>query len=196
MKKRKFPIALILGAALLLVSLALVAIMHIRVHTGAKSCGEILAKMDSLLPERSAGVPDTYTIANMPVMEIDGNDYAALLRIPSLDVALPVADEWNSGKLHNCPARFWGSAYNGTLVIGGADSSYQFSFCDKIDNGTTVTVTDMTGAEFNYTVARVDRSKNAEGEWLRSEEHDLTLFCRDTYSMEYIAVRCSFVGDR
>lgn len=192
MKKHKFPILLTLGAVLILIGLALVVVFQIRVHTGSAERQEVLAKMEVLLPDRSAGVPGAYPNANMPVLEIDGVDYAAMLEIPSLNVTLPVADKWNSDKLLKSPARFYGSAYGHSLVIGGADTAQQFSFCDKIQNGTLVTVTDMTGAQFSYTVVGVDRSASAESQWLIRQEYDLTLFCRDTYATEYIAVRCKF----
>ena len=149
--------------------------------------------MSELLSERTVGVPGIYSNPNMPVLEINDADYVALIEIPSLNLALPVADAWNSRKLYSSPARFFGSCYDHSLVIGGADNSHQFSFCDKIDNGTVITITDMTGTQFSYTVSRVDRSKSAESNWLISSDYDLTLFCRDTYSMEYVAVRCSFM---
>ena len=113
-----------------------------------------------------------------------------MLEVPAFGLALPVADQWDSKNLHFPPGRFSGSAYDNTLVIGGADSQGQFSFCDKIDNGAVITVTDMTGVRFTYTVFRVDRAKHAESQWLVADDYDLTLFCRDAYSMEYIAVRC------
>lgn len=90
------------------------------------------------------------------------------------------------------PECFWGSSYDQTLVIGGADDPHQFGFCDKIGHGATVTVTDMTGAQFVYIVQEINRSKHADTQWLTGGEWDLTLFCHDVYSMEYIAVRCSF----
>ena len=193
MKKRKFPILLVLGALLIVVSLALVIGAQIRVHIGSLQSQEVVAKMNELLPERNAGVPGMYPNSNMPVLEIDGVDYVAMLEIPSLNITLPVADEWNRDQLFNAPARFYGSSYDDTLVIGGGDYSHQFSFCDKIDNGTVITVTDMTGTQFSYTVSRVDRSQNAASEWLICTDYDLTLFCRDQYSMEYVAVRCNFM---
>jgi len=192
-KKHKFSILLTLGAALILVGLTLAVVFQIRVHTGSAERQAALAKMQVLLPDRSTGVPGTYPNPDMPVLEIDGVDYAAMLEIPSRNITLPVADKWNSEKLLRSPARFYGSAYDGSLVIGGADNAYQFAFCDEIDNGTVITVTDMTGAQFFYTVSRVDRSQSAGSNWLISSDYDLTLFCRDTYSMEYIAVRCSFL---
>ena len=57
-----------------------------------------------------------------------------------------------------------------------------------------VNVTDMTGAKFAYQVSRIDRAGDADTRWLSHGDFDLTLYCRDTYSMEYIAVRCMIAG--
>jgi len=192
MKKRKIPIVFVLGIALVVISFSLIIGIQIRTHIGANESQKAVTRMNELLPERTVGVPEISPNPNMPSLEINDVDYVALLEIPSLNLALPVADGWNSKKLYNSPARFYGSCYDHSLVIGGADNSHQFSFCDKIEGGTIITITDMTGAQFSYTVSRVDRSKSAESNWLISKDCDLTLFCRDAYSMEYIAVRCSF----
>lgn len=193
MKKHKFPPLLVLGVLLILISFALVIASQIRTHIGAVRSQETVVRMCELLPERSAGIPGMYPHSNMPVLEIDNTDYVAMLQIPSLNITLPVADEWNRNALLDAPARFYGSCYDHSLVIGGADNAHQFSFCDKIDNGTVIIVTDMTGTQFSYTVSRVDRSKNAESNWLVGTDYDLTIFCRDALSMEYVAVRCRFM---
>ena len=191
MKKRKFPLALLLGITLVAISFFLIIGNQIRTQVSSVEAKKVVERMDELLPERTAGVPGTYPNPNMPVLEINGVDYVALIEIPALNIELPVADAWNSKKLYKAPARFYGSCYDNSLVIGGEDNAKQFSFCDKIDDGTIITVTDMTGTQFSYTVSRVDRSQSAESNWLISSDYDLTLFCRDTYSVEYIAVRCS-----
>ncbi len=193
MKKGKFPIVLVLGICLVVLSFALIVGLQIRTQIGANESRRVVTRMGELLPERTVGVPEISSNPNMPVLEINDVDYVALIEIPSLNLSLPVADAWNSQKLYNSPARFYGSCYDHSLVIGGADNSHQFSFCDKIDNGTVIIVTDMTGTQFSYTVSRVDRSKRAKSNWLISRDYDLTLFCRDTLSMEYVAVRCSFM---
>jgi len=191
MKKRKVPIALIVGIALVFVGFSYMLGLAVRVHIGSNRSRATVTSIEDILPDKSSGVPGTYPYVGMPVLEINGIDYVAMLEIPAHGVTLPVADTWTD-KLYDSPARFCGSSYDNSLVIGGGDYSHQFSFCDKIDNGTIVTVTDMTGAQFTYSVARVDRSKDASGSWLANEDYDLTLFCRDVYSMEYIAVRCKF----
>lgn len=192
MNKRKIPPLLILGVCLVVVSCALMIAHRIRMHTGAAHSSRIALQLEEILPERTAGIPGMYPDSGMPVLQMDGEDYAALLEIPAFGLTLPVADGWDSNLLSRSPARFWGSAYDGTLIIGGADDPRQFGFCDKIQHGAQIVVTDMTGARFTYTVSEVNRAKHAETQWLMDGDSDLTLFCHDLYSMEYIAVRCVF----
>lgn len=193
MKKRKLSYILIMGISLILTSFSLIIAVQIRMRMGYEQSHRIALKLDEILLERTPGVPEIYPNFGMPVLEIDGVDYVALLEIPSFGVVLPVTGKWDSNKLSHSPARFLGSTYDSTLIIGGVDYPQQFGFCDKIEHGALVTVTDMTGVRFAYTVSRVDRAKHAETQWLTDASCDLTLFCHDIYSMEYIAVRCDFV---
>ena len=189
MNRRK-PFLLILGTCLIVFSLCCVIVVQLQQYNGTKNCQEVVMEMNKLLPDRTSGVPGAYSDSVMPVLEINGADYVALLEIPSQGVVLPVADQWNSMGLSNSPARFSGSAYDKSLVIGGVDHPRQFGFCDEIEHDAVLNITDMTGAQFSYIVSRIDRSKHAQTQWLQNEEYDLTLFCRSAYSMEYIAVRC------
>lgn len=188
MKKRWFPILLILGACLILASLSLVAVRALRRERDLYRCREVLEKMETLLPAAATDAPALS--GSMPALSVDGVDYVARLEIAALGLALPVTDAWDKGSV--IPARFGGSAYDGTLVIGGTNDPQGFGFCKTIETGTAVTVTDMTGAAFSYEVTRVDRAPSAEAAWLKDPEADLTLFCRDELAMEYIAVRCLF----
>ena len=51
-------------------------------------------------------------------------------------------------------------------------------------------MTDMTGAQFNYSVASIRRADAAPTEMLLDGSGELTLFVRDSYSLQYIIVRC------
>lgn len=195
MKKRKIPLVLVLGICLILVSVSMVLAFQIRVQLGVRHSQTILWSMERLLPERTAGVPGSALTSAMPVLEIEGKDYVAMLEVPSFDIALPVADQWEQNDLFSSPCRFYGSVHDKTLIIGGADSPRQFGFCDKIEHGARITVTDMTGAQFTYTVSRIDRAKHAETQWLLDSDYELTLFCHGVYSMEYIAVRCDLASN-
>lgn len=194
MKKHKFPLLMVLGICLILISVSLLLFFQIRLHLGVQYSQRILLQMNEILPERTQGVPGAYPNSAMPILEFDGVDYVATVELPSFGIALPVADRWDSNELYRSPARFFGSAYEDTLIIGGVDDSQQFGFCDKIEQGAIITVTDMTGAQFTYTVSRIARAKHAETQWLMDSDYELTLFCHDVYSMEYIAVRCNLVS--
>ena len=188
--KRRISLLLTLGILLIVCSLCFVIVVQLQQHNGTKNCQKVVTEMEKLLPDRTPGIPDAYSDPVMPVLEISGTDYVALLEIPAQGVILPVSDQWNSMGLAKSPARFSGSAYDKSLVIAGADHPGQFGFCDEIEHNTMLTITDMTGAQFSYSVSRIDRAKHAQTQWLQDEAYDLTLFCRSTYSMEYIAVRC------
>ena len=190
--KRKNAIPFFIGIGLILCSLCLVLVFQIRVQVGSRKSQLAVSKLVEILQDRTPGIPGIYQNSSMPVLEIDSVDYVAMLEIPAFGVMLPIADKWDDKNLYATPSRFCGSAYDHTLVIGGADYPQQVCFCDKIEHGVLVTITDMTGAQFFYSVSCIDRAKHAEAWWLQNAQYDLTLFCRDIYSMEYIAVRCIF----
>lgn len=188
--KRRISWPLILGSCLILLSLCFMLVYHAQLRSGTRNCQAVVKEMQQLLPQRTPGVPGAYADVAMPSLEIDGEDYVALLEIPSHGITLPVASQWDNTSLARSPARFSGSAYDKSLVIGGVDDPAQFGFSDEIEHNAVVTLTDMTGAQFSYTVSRVERAEHADKPWLQKDGFDLTLFCRNTYSMEYIAVRC------
>lgn len=188
--RRSAKAAFAVGCLLILGSLGLLAATQLRVRQAREENAEILRVMEEVLPPRREGLADTYRNMEMPALEIGGEDFAALLEIPAFGVTLPVSNHWEKGDVTLRPCRFWGTVYDGSLIVGGADQPGQFDCFDRIPNGANVTVTDMTGAEFSYAVARVERSDSARAEVLLDEEAELTLFVRDAYSLEYIILRC------
>lgn len=194
MKNRRSAVVIGLGICLLLLGVSLTAFFRIQMNLGARQSQSVAADLEEILPDRTTGAVGLYPSAGMPVLSLQSRDYVALLDIPAFGLTLPVADQWDSAQLSRSPARFFGNAYDGSLIIGGADHPQQFAFCGEIEHGMIVTVTDMTGAQFTYTVTRVDRAKHADPKWLAKSEYDLTLFCHDVFAMEYIAVRCVLTG--
>ena len=181
--------ALILAGILLIASsLGILLSDRLLAKKAEKDASAILEQLDSMLPQRTAGVPDSYRALQMPALQIKEQDIIAILEIPAYGVRLPVCSSWEQGR--GIPRRFSGSTYDRSLIIGGTDHPEQFQCFDRIDQGETVMVTDMTGAEFTYTVAEIRRSASADSEVLLDENFDLTLFTRDAYTMDYLLVRC------
>ena len=188
---KKTRILRVLGIGLILCGTLVFLAEQMRIRYFAQAAETTVELIESLLPERTPGIPEPLTDPAMPVLELEGRDYIALIDVPGYGCSLPVGSQWNKNMTRQYPCRFWGSVNDNTLVIGGSDQHGQFTFLDTIDLGAGITVTDMSGCEFHYCVTRVDRSKQAQSQWLCREEYDLTVFARSSTSLEYIAVRCN-----
>lgn len=192
MKRNK--VLQILGILLILASFAILWVSRKNAETARVEAAQIVSRIQKYLPDKTFGMMDDYSAMAMPVYQIGGKDFSAVIEIPSLGIILPVFDKWDPEQIRAYPCRFAGTVYDGSLVVGGADQPGQFDCLDRAEIGAVVTVTDMTGAVFTYTVDRVGRSQTAEAEKLMDGSVDLTLFVRDTFSREYILVRCVAAG--
>lgn len=189
--RRSGKILLLLGVLLMICSLGVFFLLQYRTTQAESINAEIVQIMDTILIDRREGEIDLEREPEMPVLEIKDEDFIALLEIPSHGLRLPICNIWDKEKVITYPCRFYGSAYDGTLIVGGYDQTGQFDFFDRIQDGAGVMVTDMTGSTFSYTVSRVERSDSADAQVLLNEDTDLTLFVRDAQSLEYIIVRCA-----
>jgi len=189
--RRSGKVFFAVGFLLILCSFSLLAFSHFRTQRAQKNVAEIVQTLESILPARTEGVMDSFQDMDMPALELDGEDFVAVVDIPAFGVTLPVCARWDEGKVTSYPCRFWGTVYDGSLIVGGYDQPGQFDFFDRIPDGAVVTVTDMTGGEFTYAVERVERSRSAQAEVLMDDTADLTLFVRDAYLLEYIILRCA-----
>ena len=183
---------IISGSIFIILSLCLVLYSLFSAQSSKKERETLVSQIEELIPERSQGIPDTYSSMEMPVLEIEGHDIIALLDIPTAEDSLPVGRVWDKSDLYSYPQRFSGSVYDSSLIIGGCDKKGQLDSLERLDIGHIIKVTDMTGAEFSYKVERIDRKSSAEADVLTDENFDLTLFVRDSSTMDYIIVRCSF----
>lgn len=150
---------------------------------------EAAQRIEKLLPERSAGIAEERENAAMAAIEIDGKDFVGLLEIPDRNIKLPVAASWGTSDFSFRPARYTGSVYNNTLIIGGKYAEGNFDFIDSLEPGEEITFTDMFGFVFDYTVEKISHSDNADTETLKSVGGALTLFVKK--DSRFLIVRCT-----
>lgn len=186
MKKRNKWL-LIIGLSLIAVSVCLVIGTEILHWHADKQAQKIVQYMETVLPARSIGTPESYNVMEMPALSVDGRDFIGLVDIPSHGVTLPICRNWKASTLPFFPCRFSGTVYDGSLIIGGG--SRAFSCLKEMDIGDKVHVTDMQGAVFSYTVTHIRRANTADVASLQSDA-SLTLFVRDGYNRKYVIVEC------
>ena len=183
-------LAALLGALLLVAAAGLFVLQQVGATQAEKRAAALLETLYAALPDITAGSADDRMDMAMPVLEAEGINFAAILEVPMFDCALPVSSPWSEKSLRNYPCRFYGSLYDRSLIIGGSDQAGQLDFLEQIDIGHRVSITDMTGAKYSYSVYRVDRAKHADADVLLDDGAAVTLFARDSFSLEYIIVRC------
>ena len=178
----------ILGITLILASLGLAAASRLYAHKTQAESAAVAKRMEQILTVRTTGV--SVGSGPMPVMELSGRDYACLLEVPELGVSLPVCNDWQERSTAGNPCRYWGSAYDGSLIIGGGEMA-QLDFCGLLDLGDRIVITDMRGQEYVYFVTSILRADSLTFQRLREGEEPLTIFTRDGLSNRKIVVRCS-----
>ena len=181
----------LLGLGLILCGLLALQVNYWMGQRAQTENKQAVQQIQAILPPRTPGVTDHYSDMQMPSLQVGGMDYVALIEVPKFGVQMPVRSQWSRLQVGSCPCRFYGTVYDGSLVVGGDHSEGQFAFLSQIQNGDAVLVTDMTGAQFAYRVSMIYRADSASAEELMDEGYDLTLFARNSAGLEYIIVRCT-----
>ena len=189
---KKFTVILTcIGVMLILAAVGLMLFSHLGGKNAQTNAKEIVNKMYTLMPDVKNSAPDGRSNVNMPMLEIDGADFVGI--IEASENTLPIYCKWDSSEVTKYPCRYTGSMHDGSLIIGGSDNKGQFDFVKTISNGESIFITDTTGLRFRYTVTDINRTKDVSTEYLSSQDADLILFARNTYSLDYTVILCDLL---
>ena len=119
------------------------------------------------------------------------NNYLGYLSIPSLDLTLPVLDEWNFDDLKTAPCRYSGSLESGHLVIAAHNYRRHFGLLSSLQPGDSISLTDTTGTVYTYEVRQVSVLKPEAVEEMLSKDWDLTLFTCTYGGQSRVTIRCT-----
>lgn len=110
----------------------------------------------------------------MPTKVIDGIAYIGELKIPAINLELPVISEWSYDKLKIAPCRYSGSAYADNMVIAGHNYARHFSPIKNLPVKTDIYFTDVEGTEFHYRVTAMEILKPSQVSEMTGEREQLT----------------------
>ncbi len=146
---------------------------------------------EPLVSDERTVIPDYVLSPNMdmPVETINGTDYIGVLKIPALELELPVISEWNYPNLRTAPCRYSGSAYLNNLIICGHNYTSHFGNLNDLREGDTATFTDMDGNVFTYRMAERETLNPADIEKMESGGWDLTLFTCTVGGQSRVTIR-------
>ena len=205
MAKTKYKVMLGAGLLLIAAALALAAYNVIDAQRAARSAAQALEALSQTTavsaaePEQASADDAPAYLADpempMPTVSFDGNDYIGRVDIPSLGLSLPVISEWSYPRLKIAPCRYTGSAYLDNLIIAAHNYSSHFGNLNRLNNGDTVTFTDVDGNQFTYAVSLIEDLPGTAIEEMQAGEWDLTLFTCTLGGRSRVTVRCERTGD-
>ena len=151
----------------------------------------------ALVSDGQTVIPDYVLCPNMemPVENINGIDFIGVLRIPALELELPIISEWNYPNLKSAPCRYSGSAYLNNLIICGHNYTSHFGNLKNLCEGDIATFTDMDGNVFTYKMVERETLLPTSVDTMKSGDWDLTLFTCTVGGQSRVTIRFELEED-
>ena len=189
---------LLIAAALFLVSYNLYD--ELRAEQAARQMVnklEASTNQEPLASDERTVIPDYVLSPNMemPVETINGIDFIGVLRIPALELELPVISEWNYPNLKTAPCRYSGSAYLNNLILCGHNYASHFGRLKTLSEGDIATFTDIDGNVFIYKMVERETLNPTDIEGMESGNWDLTLFTCTVGGQSRVTIRFELEED-
>ena len=152
---------------------------------------------EPLVSDERTVIPDYVLSPNMemPVETINGIDFIGVLRIPALELELPIISEWNYPNLKTAPCRYSGSAYLNNLIICGHNYTSHFGTLKNLWEGDIAAFTDMDGNVFTYKMVERETLNPTDIEGMESGNWDLTLFTCTVGGQSRVTIRFELEED-
>lgn len=166
--------------------------LEVLIPTIEHRSGKNFAEKQRTYPDK--GQNTAYYILNpnmdMPIENIDGEEYIGILEIPDLDIILPVMSEWDYAKLKTAPCRYCGSVYKNDMIVCAHNYDRHFGRLKTLNQGADVYFTDVDGNMFSYLVTGIETIRPYDVEGMKKGDWDLTLFTCTIGGATRVAVRC------
>lgn len=202
-RKQRGLLSITIGLLLIAAALFLVSYNLYDELRAEQAAGQMVNKLEAstnqepLASDERTVIPDYVLSPNMemPVETINGIDFIGVLRIPALELELPVISEWNYPNLKTAPCRYSGSAYLNNLIICGHNYTSHFGRLKTLSEGDIATFTDIDGNVFIYKMVERETLNPTDIEGMESGNWDLTLFTCTVGGQSRVTIRFELEED-
>lgn len=176
---KKTGIVLVLVGAVLMVSALLLYLFNDREDQQAgEAASSALEAVQTVISENleEGSASSDLAAEEDTAAFIDGYTYVGVLLLPTLDLELPVMDDWDYQKLELAPCRQFGGFWTGGLVIAGHNYQSHFARLGELKPGQPVLFTNMNGTSAVYTVKEVSTLASTAVDEVQNSGYDLVLY--------------------
>ena len=186
MKKKIGSITIVLGIICVLVALIIYLDLSIKDHKYAEENDIVIEKIKEVIEDQDKEPEEKIK----ETVEIDGKKYVGILSIPSIDLYLPIQEEWTKEKSKNAPGIYRGTFDNYPLIIGGHNNKSQFNKLYKIKDGAEVTIIKLNGEKISFKVKKIETIHGKDVKGMIETDYPLTLFTCTFNNQSRFTVRC------
>ena len=182
----------VIGVLLIVSALGLVIYNFTRDSSAGSSSYDTLIELTGAM--KNDGIATANSVdpnQDMPTKKVGDWDYIGVLEIPSLNLVLPVIDQWSYDALLVSPARYTGSAYLDNMVIAAHNYTSHFGRLRELSLEDEIRFVDVNGNVFYYKVQELQiLPPTAVEEMVQADGWDLTLFTCTWGGQSRVTVRC------
>ena len=180
MKRKIGNILIIIGIIFVVSALVIYLDLYIKDRKYAEENDLVIEKIKEVI--ESKGQEET--------VEIFDKNYVGIISIPSLNLYLPIQDEWTKEKAKNSPAIYVGALDSYPLIIGGHNSNSQFNKLYKIKEGAEVIIINLQGEKVTYKVKKIETIDGKDIKGMTETDYPLTLFTCTFNNQARLTIRC------
>lgn len=179
---KKSNILVIIGLIAIIIAIFLHVYNVYEELNASKKSIEILNKMKINLDEENI---NEYSLT----LNIDGNEYIGIISIPSLNIELPVMNNYEH--LNIAPGRYYGSVKTNDLIICAHSYKKHFKYIGNLNQGDIVKFIDINNIEHTYEVLEIEILSPNDILEMIENDFDLTLYTCTSDGLNRITVRCN-----
>ena len=188
MTKRIGILCVALGFLCLLSSAGLIVYNRMEEKGAERATEAVLQNVQQQMGEVSA---DTEVPAEMPTVDVNGNESIGILYIPVLDLELPVLTDWSYAKLKLAPCHYYGSYYEPNFVIAAHNYPSHFGRLSELQPGDLILFADVSNTVYCYEVVLLETLPPEATEEMVTAGFDLSLFTCTQGGGSRVTVRCN-----
>ena len=123
---------------------------------------------------------------------VDGAYYCGFITLPSLNLELPVMQEWSYPNLKKSPCRYDGEAVSKNLILAAHNYTRHFGKIRRLNVDDEIYFTDTEGVQYRFRVINTQEIGGYDLEKLKAgagEDWDITLFTCTLGGQSRVVVR-------
>lgn len=179
MKKTGY-IFIFIGILFILLSFSFVLYNYYNDKNAEKESKEIYNKIDKSINEN---------IKEVKEINIDGNNYIGILKIPKLSLELPIMSDWNYNKMKISPCRYYGNIYTNDLIICAHAYKSLFGRLNELNIDDLVVIIDTNNNYYYYEVKVIEIIQPNDVKKMIENNFDLTLYTCTSDNLNRLTIR-------